>query len=88
MMSEDDLIKSKSKLCHACKRYNDIKVPYKYQRTIDTLRRNNSVVVLKKDKGGGVVILDKNIYVEKCLSVLITNEFMRSYKNQKPNKFI
>ena len=69
------------KLRHTCEKYSDIKVPYKYQRTIDTLRQNNSIVVLKQDKGIRVVILGKNIYVEKCLSILDTNQFMKLDKN-------
>ena len=81
LLSEDDVIKLKTKLRHTCEKYSDFKVPYKYQRTIDTLRRNNSIVVLKQDKGRGVVILDNNIYVEKCLSILDTNQFMKLDKN-------
>ena len=80
-MSEDDVIKLKMKLRHTCEKYSDIKVPYKYHRTIDTLRQNNSIVVLKQDKGIRVVILGKNIYVEKCLSILDTNQFMKLDKN-------
>ena len=37
--------------------------------------------MLKQDKGRGVVILDKNIYVEKCLSILDTSQFMKLDKN-------
>ena len=80
-LSEDDIIKLKTKLRHTCKKYSDIKVPYKYQRTIDTLHRNNNIVVLKQYKGRSVVILDKNIYVDKCLSILGTNQFMKLSKN-------
>ena len=32
-------------------------------------------------KESGVVILDKNIYVKKCLSILGTNQFMKLDKN-------
>ena len=80
-LSEVDVIKLKTKLRHTCEKYSDIKVPHKYQRATDTLRRNNSIVVLKQDKGRGVVILDRNIYVEKCLSILDTNQFMKLDKN-------
>ena len=45
----------------------------------DKGRRN--IVVLKQDKGRRVVILDKIIYVEKCLSILDTNQFMKLDKN-------
>ena len=64
-MSEDDVIKLKTKLRHTCEKYSDIKV----------------LVVLKQGKGRGVVILDKNIYVEKCLSILDTNQFTKLDKN-------
>ena len=80
-MSEDDVIKLKTELRHTCEKYSDSKVPYKYQRTLDTLRRNTSIDVLKKDKGRGVVILDKNIYNEKYLSILDINQFMKLDKN-------
>ena len=80
-MSEDVVIKLKTKLRHTCEKYSDIKVPYKYQRTIDTLHQNNSISVFKEDKGRGVVILDKNIYVDKCLSILDINQFMKLDKN-------
>ena len=69
------------KLHHTCEKYSDIKVRYKYQITINTLRRNNSIVVLKQDKGSGVVILDKTIYVDKYLSLLHTSRLMKLHKN-------
>ena len=72
-LSEDDVIKLNTKLRHTCKKYSDIKVPYKYQGTTYILLRNNSILVLKQDKARGGVILDKNVYVEKCLSILETN---------------
>ena len=37
--------------------------------------------MLKQDEGRGVIILDKNIYVEKCLSILDTKQFMKLDKN-------
>ena len=73
-MSEDDVLKSKKKLRHTCEKYSDIKVPNKYKTTTEILRQNNSIVVLKQNKGRGVVTLDKNIYVGKCLSMLDTYE--------------
>ena len=76
-LSEDDVSKLKTKLRHTCEKCSDIKVPYKYQKTIDTLRGNNSIVVLKQDKARGVVIFDENIHVEKCLSILDTNRFTK-----------
>ena len=72
-LTEDDVIKLKTKLRHTSQKRKDIKVSYKYQRTNNTLRRNNSIAVLKQDKGRGMVILDNNIYVDKTLSILDTN---------------
>ena len=80
-LSEDDVITLKTKLRHICEKYSDTKVPYRYQKTIYTLRRNNNIVVLKQDKGGGLVILDKSNYIEKCLSILDNNQFMKLDKN-------
>ena len=77
----EDVVKLKTKLCHACEKYSDIKVLYKYQRTIDTLRQNNNIVVLKQDKGQTVVILYMNIYVDKFLSILDTNQLMKLHKS-------
>ena len=37
--------------------------------------------MLKQDKGRDVVILDRNIYGEKCLSILDTNQFIKLDKN-------
>ena len=37
-LSEDDVIKLKTKLRQTCEKYSDIKVPYKCQITIDALR--------------------------------------------------
>ena len=37
--------------------------------------------MLKQDKGRGLVILGNNIYVDKCLSILDTNQLMKLDKN-------
>ena len=37
---------------------------------IQNLSRNKEIVILKQDKDRGVVILDRNKYTEKCLSIL------------------
>ena len=50
---------------HTCEKYSQIKVPYQYRTVINNLRRNKNLAILKQDKGRGIVILDKNKYVEK-----------------------
>ena len=34
-------------------------------------------MVLKKDKGRGVVVIDRNTYTEKCLNLLNTDSFFQ-----------
>ena len=62
-------------------KYSRIKVPYKYRNVINNLRRNKQLVILKQDKGRGVVLLDKTKHVEKCFSIINTNKFKKSDKN-------
>ena len=57
----------KSKIRRTCEKYYQIKVPYRYRKAIDTLSKNNSIIIMKQDKGRGVVILDCTKYIEKML---------------------
>ena len=58
----------KTKLRSTFDNYSRIKVPYKHRKVIDTLSKRKDIVVMKQDKGRGVVILDKCHYTEKCLN--------------------
>ena len=71
----------KTKLRHTCDKYSRIKVPYKYRNVITNLRRNKQLVILKQDKGRGVVLLDKTKCVEKFFSIINTNKFKKLDKN-------
>ena len=42
---------------------------------IQNLSKNKEIVILKQDKGKGVVVLDRSKYMEKCLSILSTSQF-------------
>ena len=53
-----------------CEDYSRIKEPYKYQKIIDNISRNKDVILVKLDKGRGVVILDKKHYIKKCINIL------------------
>ena len=57
------------------------------------MRRKKDLVILKQDKGKGVVLLDKTVYIDKCLSILNTQQFQQldvsptaanEYKIQRP----
>ena len=33
--------------------------------------------MLKQDKGRGIVLIDKTVYIDKCLSILDTQQFQQ-----------
>ena len=80
-LPEEDIINLKTKLRYTCEKYSKIKVPYKYKKVIDNLKRNENIVIMKQDKGRGVVIVDKTRYIDKCLSLLESNQFKKLNKN-------
>ena len=80
-LNNDVLTRLKTKLRHTCHKYSRIKVPYKYRNVITNLRRNRQLVILKQDKGRGIVLLDKTKYVEKCFSIINTSKFKKLDKN-------
>ena len=53
----------KIKLRNICDRYSCIRVPYKFQKIVEKLSRNSSMV-LKQDKGRGVVVIDRKTYTD------------------------
>ena len=80
-LNNDVITRLKNKLRHTCDKYSRIKVPYKYHNVITNLRRNKQLVILKQDKGRGVVLLNKTKYVEKFFSIINTNKFKKLDKN-------
>ena len=74
-LPEHNTMALKTKLRHTCEKYSQIKVPYKYRTVIDNLRRNKDLVILKQDKDKGAVLFDRTVYIEKCLSILNTQNF-------------
>ena len=57
-LNSDVITRLKTKLRQTCDEYSRIKVPYKYRNVINNLHRNKQLVILKQDKGRGVVLLD------------------------------
>ena len=45
------------------------------------LSNNNSIVILKQDKGRGVVIMSRSAYLEKYLTLLNTRQFNKQTKD-------
>ena len=62
---------------HTCKKYSQIKVAYQYYTIINNLRRSKNLAILKQGEGRGVVILDKNKYIERCISIVMTDKFKK-----------
>ena len=74
---DNELTSLKTKLRSTCEKYSKINVPYKYKKVIDNLSKNKNIVILKQDKGRGVVILDTTKYTEKCMALLNAERFKR-----------
>ena len=47
------------------------------ENVIKTLAKNKNIVIMKQDKGSGVVIMDKSKYIEKFLQHLDTPNFTK-----------
>ena len=39
---------------------------------------NKEVIIMKQDKGGGVIVMNRSKYLEECLSILQGKQFMKS----------
>ena len=76
----------KSKIRRTCENYSQINVPYRYRKIIDTISKNKDIILIKQDKGCGVVILDRKHYLEKCLNILELGQFKKLKKD--PTKTI
>ena len=81
---ETELQLIKTKLQNMCEKYTKTKVPYKYRKIINDLRKREDIVVLKADKGRGIVIMNRDKYHEKCLEKLDTGQFQKL--NYDPTK--
>ena len=75
--SSDEVDILKSKIRRSCENYSNIPPVKKNNDVIANLVRNNNIVVIKQDKGRGVVLMDKSKYTEKCLQHLDTENFVK-----------
>ena len=79
---DNQLSKLKSKFRNACHKYNNIKVPCKYQKIVKDLANNKDIRILIQDKGKGVVIMDSSKYIEECSSILDNEKFIKIADDQ------
>ena len=64
-----------SKIRRICENYIKIRIPYKYKIVIQNLPQNKNIVLLDQDKGQRIAILDRFIYIEKCMHLIIIDKF-------------
>ena len=81
---ENELQQVKTKLRNTCKRYCNIKVPYKQRQIIKSLSQKEDITIMKADKARGVVIMNKSKYLEKYLTLLNSKQFVEL--NEDPTK--
>ena len=76
----------KTKLRNICDKYSRIHMPYKYRKIVETLSNNKNIMLLRQDKGRGIVVINRMKYTEKCLNLLNTDGFVKL--NYDPTKTI
>ena len=69
---------------NTCERYCNIKVSYKQRQIIKSLSQREDITIMKADQDRGVVIMNKSKYLEKCLTLLNSEQFAR--RNEDPTK--
>ena len=85
-LSDDQKCQLKTKLRSACEKYNRVKVSFKYREIINKLSNNSNIILLRQDKGRGIVVIDRKKYTEKCMDMLNTKQFRKLDKH--PTKTI
>ena len=58
-LPENTISQIKTKFRRTCENYNKTRVTYKYKQVINNLAQNNTIAIMKQDKGRGEVIMDK-----------------------------
>ncbi|KAI0987530.1 hypothetical protein GJ496_009164 [Pomphorhynchus laevis] len=55
-------------------------------RALKSLRKDESIIICKDDKGRSLVVLDKNVYIESGISLLQGNKFKLLKKDPTINR--
>ena len=72
---ENKLNRIKIKLRNTCEKYCNVRAPCKYRDIVSKLSKREDLVILKQDKGRGVVLMDRHKSSVKCLTLLSTKQF-------------
>ena len=83
-LSERDKIQLKTKFMDTFTKFSRVRIPEEEKKVLENLYKNPEIVILRQDKGRGVVILDKTVYVSKGENFLGGPEFEKL--NSDPTK--
>ena len=74
LIDKNSAMHLKTEIAHLAQNYISSYRPsstdLKKHRILRTLKNNHNIIILKPDKGDGVVILDRNIYLDSCFNIL------------------
>ena len=74
-LAEREKIELKTKFMDTFNKFSRVKIPEEERKIIEKLYNNPDLVVLRQDKGRGVVILDRPKYINKGETFLNSPEF-------------
>ena len=74
-LTEREKIELKAKFLNTFTKFSKIEIPQEQRKIIENLYKNPDLVILRQDKGRGVVILNRPTYVNKGEAFLNGPEF-------------
>ena len=83
-LAEREKIELKTKFMDTFSKFSRVKIPDEQKKILEKLYKNPEIVILRQDKGRGVVILDKPVYISKGENFLNGPEFEKL--DQDPTK--
>ena len=81
IIPEERIARIKTQLRSKCEKYYNVKIPSRYRQAIKRLSNNKDIAIFKQDKGRGVIILNRSKYIEKCLSIVNSSQFLQVDKD-------
>ena len=83
-LAEREKIELKTKFMDTFSKFSRVRIPDEQKKILEKLYKNPDIVILRQDKGRGVVLLDKSVYVNKGENFLNGPEFEKL--EQDPTK--
>ena len=82
---EESLAHIKTKSLNTCEKYSKMRDPYKHRKIVETLLKNSRIVIMKQDKGWGVVLMDKTVFREMLGHIRYQPVYKVKYRPNKEN---